>query len=99
MTLLMKLPTRSRDVTAAAAVSVVQHSRTGVVFLPRLMKWSQHQTAENPASSALRAESSHHADSTPIDVRFRPIGIMRGLLRQRRARLQRDFDHATRRCL
>ena len=71
MTLVTKLPTLMRDVCAAAAVSVVQHSRTGSVLRPREMKWSQHQTPEKPARSAclrrLHPPRRRDADGRQVD--------------------------------
>ena len=68
----MKDPTLSLLVTAAAAVSVVQHSSTGSVLRPRDTKWSHDQTPLKPAASMWRADSSHHSDVTPIEVGLTP---------------------------
>ena len=76
MTLLMKLPTLSVVVAAAAAVNVVQHSSTGSVLRPRDTKWSHDQTPLKPACSAAIAVSRHQADEIPIVVGFKPMGII-----------------------
>src|SRR5262245_57300704 len=91
MTLVTKLPTRTRLVVAAAAVSVVQHSSTGSESVPRLTKWSHAQTVRKPAASQRLADSSHQAISTPMVARLTPIGIIGRS--DRAAGLECHLDH------
>ena len=77
VTLVTKLPTLTRDVAAAVAASVVQHSSRGSVSRPRLTKWSQAQAVENPAASTRAADSSHQRPDTPMVVRLTPTGMAR----------------------